>query len=89
MSRLCALCEKKIRLSDPGLWKEVKGFVGGRKKDSMTLRRDTGRYAHDTCVKAAQDGQEPNQVSLLDAPKPAKSFMGIEFDELNSEMFLE
>jgi hypothetical protein len=62
----CALgCGKPLNPHDLGVWKEVTGFVGGPKKDSMALRTDTGRFAHDSCVHKAKQGQAPDQPSLL------------------------
>lgn len=87
MNRACSLCGDPVRMSDSTIWKEVSGFVGGPKKDSMRLRKDTGRFAHDSCVAAAQDGQEPTQSSLLDDPKPAVVFPGNDFEDVG-EMFL-
>lgn len=67
MSEDCALgCGKPVNPFDKGVWKEVRGFVGGPKKDSMRLREDTGRYAHDACVAKMQEGQAIDQPSLLD-----------------------
>jgi hypothetical protein len=67
MSEECALgCGKPVNPFDAGVWKEVRGFVGGPKKDSMRVRQDTGRYAHDSCVAAHQAGQAVDQPSLLD-----------------------
>lgn len=66
MQQLCALCDRDIDLNDHTNWKEVRGFVGGPKKDSMALREDTGNVAHDNCVKAAKAGQLPAQATLDD-----------------------
>lgn len=67
MSEECALgCGKPVNPHDVGTWKEVRGFVGGPKKDSMRLREDTGRYAHDACVQKMQEGQAVDQPSLYD-----------------------
>ena len=70
----CALkCGNPLNPFDIGVWKEVRGFVGGEKKDSMVLREDTGRYAHSSCVEKARAGQHPTQPELLaDEPRPQK-----------------
>ena len=69
MSEECALgCGNPVNPHDLSTWKEVSGFVGGPKKDSMRLRADTGRYAHDACVQKVQEGQAVDQPSLLDNP---------------------
>ena len=66
MTEECALgCGNPLNPYDEGIWKEVKGFVGGPKKDSMRLREDTGRYAHNACVEKANQGQAPDQEELL------------------------
>ena len=67
MSEECALgCGKPVNPHDIGVWKQVIGFVGGPKKDSMRLREDTGRYAHDACVQKVQGGQAVDQPSMFD-----------------------
>jgi len=66
VSEQCALCGNDLNPYDAGVWKEVKGWVGGPKKDSMRLREDTGRHAHNGCVQKLQQGQAVDQPSLLD-----------------------
>lgn len=67
MSVDCALgCGMPVNPHDVGTWKEVSGWVGGPRKDSMRLREDTGKYAHDACVARVQAGQAADQPSLLD-----------------------
>lgn len=66
-SEPCALdCGKPVNPHDLGTWKEVRGFVGGPKKDHMRLREYTGRVAHDSCVAKLQEGQAVTQPSLMD-----------------------
>ena len=65
MTDTCALCSKDLNPHDVGTWKEVKGWVGGPRKDSMRLREDTGKFAHDHCVAKLQSGQAVDQPSLL------------------------
>lgn len=50
MSVACAICGGPVNPYDRSTWKEVTGWVGGPRRDSMRLRRDTGRYAHNHCV---------------------------------------
>lgn len=70
----CALnCGKPVNPYDNGVWKEVTGFVGGPKKDSMRLRTDTGRFAHDACVHKASMGQAPDQPAM-DEPEVLDEF---------------
>lgn len=59
-------CGRDINPYDISTWKEVTGFVGGPKKDSMVLRSDTGRYACSPCIHREKAGQAPDQESLFD-----------------------
>lgn len=62
----CAICDQDISLRpDVEVYKEVKGWVGGPKKDSMRLREDTGRVAHADCVAIMAIGQDPTQPDLF------------------------
>ena len=69
MTVQCKLCGKGINPHDIGTWKEVTGYVGGPKKDSMVLRTDTGNFVCTPCVHKAKQGQAPDQDSLFD-PNP-------------------
>ena len=69
MTSTCCKCGKPINPHDLSSWKEVTGFVGGPKKDSMVLRTDTGRYACTPCVHKEKTGQAPDQNSLFDPPE--------------------
>lgn len=61
----CALgCGRPVNPHDQSTWTEVQGFVHGSKKDGLTLRENTGRFAHDACVRKARSGQAPDQPSL-------------------------
>jgi hypothetical protein len=66
MTVQCKLCGTDINPHDVSSWKEVTGFVGGPKKDSMVLRRDTGAYVCTPCIHKAKDGQAPDQESLFE-----------------------
>jgi hypothetical protein len=61
----CHFCEKELDSAAPDTWKQVVGWVGGPRKDSMRLREDTGLYAHDACVEKSQMGQAPDQETLI------------------------
>ena len=74
MSIDCALgCGRPLNPHDIGVWKEVTGFVGGPKKDSMVLRTDTGRYAHNACVEKAKAGAAADQQDMFEKPSPSAS----------------
>lgn len=72
MQDLCVFCDQVVTDSETA-WKEVRGFVGGKKKDSMVLRIDTGRQAHDHCVAKARQGQAPDQLELFDESAQEKT----------------
>jgi hypothetical protein len=77
----CKLCGKDINPHDIASWKEVTGFVGGPKKDSMVLRADTGSYACTPCIKKAKEGQAPDQASIFDTPEPTAEVRRSEEDD--------
>lgn len=60
----CPLCKQGVDKDEPTTYKEVKGWVGGPRKDSMRLREDTGRYAHEACVKKIASGQAIDQPTI-------------------------
>lgn len=65
-SEPCALgCGRPVNPHDLGTWKEVTGFVGGPRKDSMRLRQDTGRVAHNSCVEKVNAGQDIFQEDIF------------------------
>ena len=80
----CPFCGRNVAISHPETWKQVVGWVGGPRKDSMRLREDTGQYAHNTCVEKEQQGQAPDQASLLDDPTPAPQDEPIQGSESGS-----
>lgn len=61
---ICPLCDQTVDPHNPDTWKQVIGWVGGPRKDSMRLREDTGRYAHNECVAKVQSGQAIDQPSI-------------------------
>jgi hypothetical protein len=66
-SEPCALeCGNPVNPYDEGTYKQVKGWVHGKKKDSLTLREDTGLYAHQHCVLKVKEGQSIDQPSIFD-----------------------
>lgn len=64
LSETCELCHKDIDRHSPATWKQVIGWVGGPRKDSMRLRENTGKFAHDACVAKVQIGQTVDQPDL-------------------------
>ena len=85
----CALgCGKPVNPHDISTWKEVTGFVGGPKKDSQRLRTDTGRYAHDYCVRKASAGQAPDQPTLDEVDTITATFSeGFSVPEITGGLF--
>jgi hypothetical protein len=70
----CFYCTERVDSSDPDTWKQVTGWVGGPRKDGMTAREDTGRYAHNHCLAKVRLGQSPDQQDLFgeDVLPPAR-----------------
>lgn len=64
----CPLCGNQVDPFNKTAWKEVRGWVGGPKKDHMRLREDTGRFAHGECVQKVLEGQSPDQPSMFEEP---------------------
>ena len=62
----CPYCNNPVNPTDPNNWKGVTGWVHGAKAHGMTLRENTGWYAHDNCIKKIRAKQSPDQESLLD-----------------------
>lgn len=65
MSESCYFCTGPVNPHDSTTWKQVIGWVGGPRKDGMTLREDTKKYAHDHCVQKARAGQAEDQPDLF------------------------
>ena len=65
MTVRCFFCGGPVNPHDLGTWKQVTGWVGGARKDSMTMRDDTGEYAHDKCVNKARAGQPADQPDMF------------------------
>jgi hypothetical protein len=66
----CPFCGNPVQPDDLDTWKEVSSWVGGPKKDSSTLRKDTGRYAHGACIHKLKLGQAPDQEDIFEAREP-------------------
>lgn len=66
MNERCDFCDDLVNKDDSETWKQVKGWVHGKKADSMTLREYTGRFAHAGCIAKVKVGQAPDQPSMLD-----------------------
>lgn len=65
MSESCYFCAGPVNPHDEGTYKQVTGWVHGKKRDSMTLREDTNKYAHQHCVIKAKGGNAPDQPDLF------------------------
>jgi hypothetical protein len=82
----CLICKKPINPHDVSSWKEVTGFVGGPKKDSMVLRKDTGNFACTPCIHKERQGQAPDQDTLFAEPAtPASVGMRVDSDDWGPE----
>lgn len=79
-SEPCFFCTGPVNPHDASTWKQVVGWVGGLKKDGLTLRHDTERYAHDHCVQKERSGQPTDQPDLLgdDTGAPALPAVGVD-----------
>lgn len=65
MSEPCFFCGTSVNPHDLGTWKMVQGWVGGPKKDGLTMRHDAGLYAHDHCIEKQRAGQPADQPDLF------------------------
>lgn len=74
LTNRCLLCKRGVDKDDPTTWKQVVGFVGGPRKDSMRFRKDTGKYAHDACVQKEARGQAVDQPDLFEE-KPTGQYL--------------
>lgn len=81
MSEPCDFCGGPVNPFDESTYKQVTGWVHGKKRDSMTLRADTGKYAHTACVLKAKGGNAPDQPDLFGEPAPR--MLGIPDDRLD------
>lgn len=65
---VCPFCEQGINpteLDDPEVvYREVTSWVHGPKLQGPVLRTQTGRLAHEKCIKKLIEGQSPDQESL-------------------------
>jgi hypothetical protein len=81
--QICPLCFNPVDPDSPDVWKEVKGWVGGPKQDSMRLRQNTGEFAHHDCVLAAADGQVPGAGDLFNPGTQTKNPVMADRDPIN------
>lgn len=70
----CAFCHNPVNPHDIGTWKKVSGWVHGPKRDSMTMREDTGEYAHTHCILKAKAGQPVDQQEMFEAVTQAQVY---------------
>lgn len=93
MNEQCCFCFEPVNKDDPESWKQVMGWVHGKKADSMTLREYTGRFAHAGCIAKLKAGQAPDQPSMLDdeatmmeaSRRPSLEDLAIAEDLFNSD----
>jgi hypothetical protein len=64
--KICPFCYEQVDEHADETYKEVSGWVHGKKKDSLTLRQDTGRAAHPHCIQNLKEGQDPAQPSMFE-----------------------
>jgi hypothetical protein len=86
MSVKCFFCKDPVNPHDLGTWKRVTGWVGGPRKDAMTMREDTGEYAHAGCVNKARDGQvaeQPDFDEVLNPPVDNRVWKEVALDDLS------
>lgn len=89
MSESCTFCKGPVNPHDQSTWKKVSGWVHGPRKDSMTLRQDTGEYAHSHCVEKAKAGQPVDQPDLFGDDPGITVDNGITVKEISIEEVLE
>ena len=88
MSKPCVMCGGPVNPHDMGTWKEVVGWVGGPRKDSMRLRKDTERYAHNHCVEKLASGQAIDQPEITDErPEVVRPHDGTKIEPEVKELF--
>lgn len=88
-SEACYFCSGPVNPHDASTWKQVAGWVHGPRKDSMTLREDTGKYAHAHCVEKAKAGQAADQPDLFGEDSGITVDNGLEVKNISIEEVLE
>jgi hypothetical protein len=58
-------CGKVVRSDDQTAYRQITAWIHGKKRDGATLRTETGKLAHASCVRKARAGQPPDQESLF------------------------
>lgn len=65
----CALCELPVNPNEKGAYVEQTGWSVNRSaggSNQLSLRRETGRYAHGNCIRLAIRGVDPrNQGAMM------------------------
>jgi hypothetical protein len=87
MSEPCYFCSGPVNPHDEGTYKQVVGWVHGKKRDSMTLREDTSKYAHRRCVVKAKSGQATDQADLFGEDEVQSDATGEPSQALLDEIF--
>lgn len=60
----CVFCGWAANRDEPETYKEVTSWVHGKKLDGPVLREQTGRIAHEECIKMVVAGQAADQPKL-------------------------
>lgn len=66
----CEFCGEPVSTGADNAWEEVTSWVHRKKKHGATLRKYTGKVAHNECILRQKEGQasELEQPSLFDKP---------------------
>jgi len=89
MTKPCDLCGGPCNPYDESSYKQVAGWVHGKKSDSMTLREETGKVAHEKCILKAKAGIAPDDADLFEEQRQDADDRPIEImpQELIEELF--
>jgi hypothetical protein len=66
----CDLCNRPVRTDDPTVYREVRVWISGEKRNLSALRHYTGQYAHRDCITKVRNGLAPDEVSIFDDQEP-------------------
>lgn len=81
MTEFCLFCSDPLNPHDLGVYKQVIGWVHGKKSDGMVLREYTEHYAHERCIRKQLGGQAPDQPDLFgEETTPESSYASMESD---------
>lgn len=65
----CAICDETLNIRESNVWAEVVGWSRFREQggsNQVSLRKETGRYAHDHCMRMRLRGVDvSSQESML------------------------